>query len=53
MTAAVTIDLAGAQMGGAARYRAELTGYLERRGLPGRQGDRQHPVAERGLAGGP
>jgi Glycosyl transferases group 1 len=32
---AVTIDLAGAQMGGAARYRAELTGYLGRRGAGG------------------
>jgi len=31
----VTIDLAGAQMGGAARYRAELTGYLDRRGRSG------------------
>jgi hypothetical protein len=29
----VTIDLAGGHMGGAARYRAELLGYLERRGL--------------------
>jgi glycosyltransferase involved in cell wall biosynthesis len=28
---AVTIDLAGGELGGAARYRAELTGYLERR----------------------
>jgi hypothetical protein len=34
MTTAVTIDLAGGQMGGAARYRTELTGYLERRVLP-------------------
>jgi hypothetical protein len=31
VTTAVTIDLAGGQIGGAARYRAELTGYLERR----------------------
>jgi hypothetical protein len=31
MTTAVTIDLAGGQLGGAARYRAELTGYLDRR----------------------
>jgi Glycosyl transferases group 1 len=32
VTTAVTIDLAGGHVGGAARYRAELTGYLERRG---------------------
>ena len=31
MTTAVTIDLAGGQLGGAARYRTELRGYLERR----------------------
>lgn len=31
MTTAVTIDLAGGQLGGAASYRAELLGYLERR----------------------
>ena len=31
MTTAVTIDLAGGQLGGAARYRIELSGYLERR----------------------
>jgi hypothetical protein len=31
VTAAVTVDLAGGQLGGAARYRHELTGYLERR----------------------
>ena len=31
MPRAVTIDLAGGQLGGAARYRAELLGYLERR----------------------
>jgi hypothetical protein len=31
VTASVTIDLAGSQMGGAARYRNELDGYLERR----------------------
>ena len=30
MTAAVTGDVAGAQMGGAARYRDELLGYLFR-----------------------
>jgi hypothetical protein len=35
MTTAVTIDLAGGQMGGAARYRTELTAYLQRRALPG------------------
>lgn len=33
MTTEVTIDLAGGRMGGAARYRTELNGYLERRGL--------------------
>lgn len=32
MTAAVTIDAAGAQMGGAARFLVELRGYLERTG---------------------
>lgn len=31
MTTAVTIDLAGGQLGGAARYRTELRGYLARR----------------------
>jgi len=31
MTTAVTIDLAGGKVGGAARYRIELAGYLERR----------------------
>ncbi len=31
MTTAVTIDLAGGHLGGAARYRTELSGYLERR----------------------
>lgn len=31
----VTIDLAGGQMGGAARYRSELTDYLARHALPG------------------
>jgi hypothetical protein len=31
MTTAVTIDMAGGQLGGAARYRTELRGYLERR----------------------
>ena len=31
----VTIDMAGGQMGGAARYRSELTGYLARHALPG------------------
>jgi glycosyltransferase involved in cell wall biosynthesis len=31
VTAAVTIDLAGGNLGGAARYRGELSGYLERR----------------------
>jgi len=31
MTTAVTIDLAGGKIGGAARYRAELTRYLDRR----------------------
>ena len=32
MTAAVTVDTAGAQMGGAARLLVELRGYLERTG---------------------
>jgi glycosyltransferase involved in cell wall biosynthesis len=32
VTAAVTVDAAGAQMGGAARYLEELCGYLERSG---------------------
>ena len=32
MTAAVTVDAAGAQMGGAARYLEELRGYLVRTG---------------------
>ena len=32
MTAAVIVDAAGAQMGGAARYLAELRGYLARTG---------------------
>ena len=32
MTAAVTVDAAGAQMGGAARYLEELRGYLARTG---------------------
>jgi glycosyltransferase involved in cell wall biosynthesis len=32
MTGIVTVDIAGAQMGGAARYAAELTRYLERTG---------------------
>ena len=32
MTAAVTVDAAGAQMGGAARFLLELRGYLERTG---------------------
>ena len=31
MTTAVTIDLAGGQLGGAARYRIELSNYLDRR----------------------
>jgi hypothetical protein len=31
VTTAVTIDLAGGKLGGAARYRFELRGYLERR----------------------
>ena len=31
MTTAVTIDLAGGQLGGAARYRTEVNGYLDRR----------------------
>ena len=31
MTTTVTIDLAGGQLGGAARYRIELTSYLDRR----------------------
>jgi glycosyltransferase involved in cell wall biosynthesis len=30
VTTAVTIDLAGGQLGGAGRYRTELSGYLER-----------------------
>jgi hypothetical protein len=34
MTTAVTIDLAGGQMGGAARYRVELRAYLARRPRP-------------------
>ena len=34
MTAAVTVDAAGAQMGGAARYVDELRGYLARTGRP-------------------
>ena len=32
MTAAVTVDVAGGPMGGAARFRAELYNYLERTG---------------------
>jgi hypothetical protein len=32
VTAAVTMDAAGAQMGGAARFLVELRGYLERTG---------------------
>ena len=32
MTAAVIVDAAGAQMGGAARFLVELRGYLERTG---------------------
>jgi glycosyltransferase involved in cell wall biosynthesis len=32
MTVAVTVDAAGGQLGGAARYRDELLGYLERAG---------------------
>ena len=32
MTAAVTVDAAGGQMGGAARFLVELRGYLERAG---------------------
>jgi hypothetical protein len=32
MTAAVTVDVAGAQMGGAARFASELRGYLARSG---------------------
>ncbi|HUN36316.1 MAG TPA: glycosyltransferase [Trebonia sp.] len=32
MPAAVTIDMAGGQVGGAGRYRKELRGYLERQG---------------------
>jgi glycosyltransferase involved in cell wall biosynthesis len=32
VTAAVTVDVAGAQMGGAARFLVELRGYLERTG---------------------
>ena len=32
MTATVTVDIAGASMGGAARYAAELHGYLARTG---------------------
>lgn len=32
MTATVTVDIAGAQMGGAARFAAELRGYLARSG---------------------
>jgi glycosyltransferase involved in cell wall biosynthesis len=32
VTAAVTVDIAGAQMGGAARFAAELRGYLTRTG---------------------
>lgn len=32
MTAPVTVDIAGARMGGAARYAAELRGYLARTG---------------------
>lgn len=35
MTASVTVDLAGGQLGGAARFRAELAGYLEQRPVPG------------------
>ncbi len=31
MTTSVTVDLAGGQLGGAARYRIELDGYLKRR----------------------
>ncbi|MDX6338673.1 MAG: hypothetical protein QOG05_6013, partial [Streptosporangiaceae bacterium] len=34
MTPAVTVDIAGATMGGAARYAAELHGYLARTGRP-------------------
>jgi enoyl-CoA hydratase/carnithine racemase len=34
VTTEVTIDLAGGQVGGAARYRTELNGYLERRARP-------------------
>ena len=30
MTGLVTVDIAGAQMGGAARYAAELRSYLTR-----------------------
>lgn len=32
MTGLVTVDIAGAQMGGSARYAAELRGYLARTG---------------------
>ncbi len=32
MTGLVTVDIAGAQMGGSARYAAELHGYLARTG---------------------
>lgn len=35
MATAVTIDLAGGQIGGAGMYRAELGRYLERRAAPG------------------
>jgi hypothetical protein len=34
VTTAVTIDLAGGAIGGAARYRGELRGYLEQRARP-------------------
>jgi len=35
MTGTVLVDIAGAHMGGAARYAAELRGYLARSGRPG------------------
>ena len=53
MTTAVTIDLAGGQLGGAARYRIELSGYLERRARRDIKviGAQRHLTP--GLAGGP
>ena len=50
MTTTVTIDLAGGQLGGAARYRIELSSYLDRHARHDIKVIGTTPAAQPGLA---